>query len=66
MFKNKKVGLAITLLVVLLLGLCSNSNIARSLGQRATDKLYDMSLQVNNQIKLITIDAECCCRDVLW
>ena len=58
MFKNKKIGLVITLLVVLLLGLCSNNNIARSLGQRATDKLYDMSLQVNNQIKLITIDAE--------
>ena len=58
MFKNKKVGLAITLLVVLLLGLCSNSNTAQSLGQRVTDKLYAMDLQADTKIKLITIDAE--------
>ena len=58
MFKNKRISLAITILVVLALGLCSNTKTARMLGERATDKLYTMELQADTDIKLITIDAE--------
>lgn len=58
MFKNKKIGLAVTMLVVLLLGLCSNSELAQSLGQRATDALYSRGLQATGNIQIITIDAE--------
>lgn len=58
MLKNKSVSLAITILAVLLLGLCSNSGLARSLGQRATDVLYSKRLQATGNIQIITIDAE--------
>ena len=58
MLKNKRVSLAITILAVLLLGLCSNSGLARSLGQRATDVLYSRGLQSTGNIQIITIDAE--------
>ena len=58
MFKNKRISLVITILVVLALGLCSNTKTARMLGERATDKLYTMELQADTDIKLITIDAE--------
>ena len=58
MLKNKRVSLVITILAVLLLGLCSNSGLARLLGQRATDVLYSKRLQATGNIQIITIDAE--------
>lgn len=58
MLKNKWISLSITMLVVLLLGLCSNSNMARNVGQRATDFLYSETRKANDSIKIIMIDEE--------
>ncbi|MBR2408618.1 MAG: adenylate/guanylate cyclase domain-containing protein [Lachnospiraceae bacterium] len=58
MLKNKWISLSITMLVVLLLGLFSNSSTARSLGQRATDMLYSDTRQKNPNIIIVTIDEK--------
>ena len=58
MLKNKWISLSITMLVVLLLGLFSNSNMAQNAGQRATDFLYSETRKANDSIKIIMIDEE--------
>ena len=58
MLKNKWISLSITMLVVLLLGLFSNSNMAQNAGQLATDFLYSETRKANDSIKIIMIDEE--------
>lgn len=59
MKKNKWISLWVTMLVVLLLGLCSNLGVMRSLGQRATDAFYaQIKHKPNDTIKIIAIDAK--------
>ena len=56
--KNKWISLSITMLVVLLFGLFSNSNMARNVGQRATDVLYSDTRQKSSKIIIVTIDEK--------
>lgn len=59
MKKNKWIPSCVTMLAVLLLGLCSNLSFARSLGQRATDAFYaQIKRKPNDAIKIIAIDAK--------
>ena len=59
MRKNKWISLVITIIAVLLLGVCSVSKPVRSLEQRGTDVLYSkVQRKVNPNIKIITIDAK--------
>lgn len=59
MKKNKWISLCVTMLVVLLLGLCSNLSFVRSLGQRATDTFYaQIKRKPDDTIKIIAIDAK--------
>ncbi len=58
MKKKKWISFSVTMLAVLLLGLCSNLSSVRLLGQRAADFLYSETRSVNPSIKIVTIDAK--------
>lgn len=58
MKKKRFLVVALQLIAVLVLGLCSNLTAVQSLGQRSTDFLYSEMRSVNPSIKIITIDEK--------
>ena len=58
MIKKKSISTILTIFIIILLALCSNMDALHSLGQRATDKLYSETRNVNPAIKIITIDEK--------
>ena len=58
MIKKKSISTILTIFIIILLALCSNVDALHSLGQRATDKLYSETRNVNPAIKIITIDEK--------